>query len=77
MKQISLYLNETDHILKQPTMVLVKIGVAHIMQLRTCVIKIKKNIEGRSPNVVKVIFYSKELLLKGKNLLPLGANSFL
>ena len=35
------------------------------------------NIQGRSPNVVKVIFHTKGTALKGKNSLPLGANSFL
>ena len=34
------------------------IGVAPIKQLRTCVIKIS-NIQGRPPNVVKVIFHTK------------------
>ena len=33
------------------------IGVASITQLRTCVIK-KRNIQGRSSNVVKVIFHT-------------------
>ena len=32
------------------------------------------NIQGRSPNVVKVIFHTTETALKGNNKLPLGAN---
>ena len=35
------------------------------------------NIQGRSPNVVKVIFHTQGTALKGKISLPLGANSFL
>ena len=34
-------------------------------------------IQGRSPNVVKVINHTIKTTLKGNNLLPLGANSFL
>ena len=33
--------------------------------------------QGRSPKVVKVIFHTIKTDLKGKNLLPLGENSFL
>ena len=35
------------------------IGIVPITQLRTCIIKKNSNIQGRSPNVVKVIFHAK------------------
>ena len=53
------------------------ISVAPITQLSTCVIK-DSNIQGRSLNVVKVIFsLLSGTAQKGKKSLPLGANSFL
>ena len=60
-------------------MVLVFIGVAPITQIRICVIKMETGIQGSSLtcNVVKRIFRTIRTALKGKNSLPLGANSFL
>ena len=45
------------------------IGVAPIMQLRTCVMKIV-HIQGRSPNVVKVIFHTIRNYSKRKEFAP-------
>ena len=54
----------------------IAIGVAPMTLLRTCVIKIV-NIQGRSPNMVQRFNIPLGTALKGKNSLPLGANSFL
>ena len=62
---------------KEKVLILVYIGVDPITQLRTCVIK--SNIQGRSPNVEKVIFHTIRNCSQRKELAPppLGANSFL
>ena len=52
------------------------IGVAPITQI-TYVRHKNGNIQGRSLNVIKVIFILSETAHKGKNSLPLGAKSFL
>ena len=51
------------------------IGVAPITQ-DTHVRNKNSNIQGRSLNVIKVIFHTIRTAHKGKNSFPLGANSF-
>ena len=51
------------------------IGIAAILQLRTCVMKIV-HIQGKSYSVEIVLSILYGTALKGKNLPPLGANPF-